>query len=158
MVYIKRKGRGWRRWLRMRTSKSCLIRLQTLQLLTSTVTSGHMFYSPTSGLTVTGVRLVSVLQCCCIQLLPATAHSSTLKTEKLRIRINRRAGTHTHTAGMDFWESMFMRTAVIYLPLPFASSFWRVFLIVFIIQVVQEVIWLKDSLWWGNGAMRKGGK
>lgn len=144
----------------MRTSKSRLIRLQTLQLLTSAVTRGHMFYSPTSGLTVTCVRLVSVLHCCCIQLLPGTAHSSTLKTEKLRIRINRWAGTHTHmhTAGMDFWESMFMRTAVIYLPLPFASSFRRVFLIVFIVQVIQEVIWLNDSLWWGNGAMRKGGK
>lgn len=57
--------------------KTFLIRLQTLQLLTFVV----MLYSPPSGLTVTGVRLVSVLQCSCIQLLSGAAHSSTLNTE-----------------------------------------------------------------------------
>lgn len=39
-----------------------------------------------------------------------------------------------------------MFAAVIYLPLPFASSFRSVFLVVFVIQVIQEVIWLEDSL------------
>lgn len=42
-----------------------------------------------------------------------------------------------------------------YLPLPFASSFRRVFLVVFIVQVIQVVVWLEDSLGWGNDAIRK---
>lgn len=42
---------------------------------------GHMLHPPTSRLTVTGVRLVPVLQRCRIQLLSSTAHSSTLRAE-----------------------------------------------------------------------------
>lgn len=41
----------------------------------------HMLYPPTSRLTVTGIRLVPVLQRCRIQLLSSTAHSSTLRAE-----------------------------------------------------------------------------
>jgi len=76
-----------------------LIRLQTLQLLTPAVTRGHI-YSPPSGLTVTGVRLVSVLQCRCIQLLPGAARSSTLRIQALSESTD--GPGHTPRAGMNF--------------------------------------------------------
>ena len=137
-----------------------------------------MLYSPPSGLTVTGVRLVSVLQCSCIQLLPGAAHSSTLNTETSV------ESTHTlaqmglgqqildicsprYKSYMSLLATMKQRMMITciesttkykifncepadgpfaYLPLPFASSFRCIFLVVFIIQVIQVVVWLKDSL------------
>lgn len=119
----------------MTENEDIKISFQTLQLLISAVTlySVHMLYSPPSGLTVTCVRLVSVLQCCCIQLLPAAADSSTLRTETLLSQ--QRAGTWTELE-LTFFKSVFMFKLVIYLPFPFASSFRCVFLIVFVVQVV----------------------
>lgn len=83
------------------------------------------------GLTVTGVGLVSVLQCCCIQLLPGTADSSALHAKGESVNKPRQT-----------FSNIYLKTSRNYLPLPFAPPLRCVLLVVFVIQVIEEVVWL----------------